>query len=169
MKKIVFLLAIALTAGFTQANAQTQALKLGYVNSQELLSMMPEATQADTTLSRYTRALGEQYQTMLQEGQTKMEEYQSKKDTWTAAVRETKERAINDLQNRVQEFQVSAQDSIQAKKAQLFKPLLDKAQKAIQDVGAEGNYDYIFDGSSLLYAKDAQNLLPKVKAKLGIK
>lgn len=169
MKKVVFLLAVAISVGFTQANAQTQALKLGYVNSQELLTLMPEATQADTTLSRYTRDLGEQYQTMIQEVQSKMDEYKSKMDTWTPAIRETKERAITDLQNRVQEFQMNAQDSIQSKKAQLFKPLLDKAQKAIQDVGAEGNYDYIFDGSGLLYAKDAQNLLPKVKAKLGIK
>lgn len=169
MKKIVFLLAIALTVGFTYANAQAQAPKLGYINSQELLTLMPEAAQADTTLNRYTRTLGDQYQTMLQEGQSKMQEYQSNKDTWTPAIRETKERALNDLQNRMQEFQVSAQDSIQAKKAELFKPLLDKAQKAIHDVGVDGNYDYIFDGSGLLYAKDAENLLPKVKAKLGIK
>jgi len=169
MKKVVFLLAIALTVGFMQANAQTQAPKLGYINSQELLTLMPEAAQADTTLDRYTRALEDQYKTMAQEGQTKLQEYQSNKDTWTPAIRETKERALSDLQSRMQEFQMNAQDSIQMKKAQLFKPLLDKAQKAIHDVGVEGNYDYIFDGSGLLYAKDAQNLLPKVKAKLGIK
>ncbi|RYZ39072.1 MAG: OmpH family outer membrane protein, partial [Sphingobacteriales bacterium] len=45
----------------------------------------------------------------------------------------------------------------------------DKAQKAIREVGAEGGYDYIFDGGQLLYAKDSENIMPTVKAKLGIK
>lgn len=169
MKKVIFLLAIALTAGFTQVQAQTKSPKMGYINSQELLTMMPESALADTALAKYMKSLNDAYTAMAQEGQQKLQEYQAQKDNWTPAVRETKEKGINDLQNRIQEFQANAQDSIQAKRAQLFQPLLEKAQAAIKNVGKEGGYDYIFDGSALLYANDAENLMPKVKAKLGIK
>lgn len=169
MKKIIFLLAVAITASLSQVQAQTKNAKLGYINSQELLNLMPEATQADTTLARYMKSLDDAYKAMAQEGQQKLQEYQAQKDSWTPAVRETKERGLSDLQNRMQEFQQNAQDSIQAKRAQLFQPLLEKAQAAIKAVGKEGGYDYIFDGSALLYANDAENLMPKVKTKLGIK
>ena len=39
------------------------------------------------------------------------------------------------------------------------------------NVAKEKGYDYIFDKSAgaLLYGKDADNILPAVKAKLGIK
>ena len=46
MKKIVFLLALGITIGFS---AQAQK-KFGYINSQELLEKMPEARKADTSL-----------------------------------------------------------------------------------------------------------------------
>lgn len=169
MKKVVFLLAIALTASFSSVQAQTKSVKLGYVNSQELLTLMPEAAKADTALAQYMRQLDNAYKSMAQEGQKKLQEYQAQKNNWTAAVREAKEQGITDLQNRMQDFQQNAQDSVQARRAQLFQPLLDKAQKAIKEVGKEGDYDFIFDGSALLYSKDANNLMPQVKAKLGIK
>ena len=84
-------------------------------------------------------------------------------------VKEVKEKELMDLQNRIQEFQQSADDKMGKKRQELFKPILDKAQKAIKDVGSEGGYDYIFDGGQLLYAKDSENIVPAVKAKLGIK
>jgi outer membrane protein len=165
MKKIIFLLAIGITLGFS---AQAQK-KFGYVNSQELLETMPEARKADTTLKQYAKSLDDQFKTMANDYQTKGKEYEEKAKTWTDAVREVKEKELTDLQNRIQEFQQGAEEKIQNKRAELFKPLLDKAQKAIKDVGVEGGYDYIFDGSALLYAKDTENILPQVKAKLGIK
>ena len=164
MKKIIFLLALGLTVGFS-----AQAQKIGYVNSQELLQLMPEAKHADSVLQQYVKSMDDQYKTMADEGQKKLQEYQQNQKNWTDAVRETKEKAITDLQNRMQEFQQSADSKIQDKRSEVYKPLLDKAQKAIKAVGVEGGYDYILDGGALLYAKDGKDVLPLVKAKLGIK
>lgn len=165
MKKIIFLIAFALTAGIS---AQAQK-KLGYVNSQELLSLMPEAKAADKTLDSFQKSLQDQYKALAEEGQKKFQEYQENEKTWSAAVKETKEKELNDLQSRMMEFQTAAEEKITSKKQEVFQPLLEKAQKAIKSVGEEGAYDYIFDGGALLYAKDSENLMPKVKAKLGIK
>ena len=167
MKKIIFLLAIGITIGFG-VNAQS-AKKTGYINSQELIETMPEAIKADSVIKKYSGDLSDQLKTMGTEAQTKYADYQKNVKTWSDAVREVKEKELNDLQNRIQEFQQTAEDKVGKKRQELLKPVLDKAQKAIKDVGAEGSFDYIFDGANILYAKDSENIMPMVKAKLGIK
>jgi outer membrane protein len=87
------------------------------------------------------------------------------------AVKETRIRGLQDLEQRMQQSQVSGQQQVAAKRESLFKPILDKAETAVKAVGKENGYDYIFDAStgSFIYAKDSHNILPLVKAKLGIK
>lgn len=167
MKKIIFLLALGMTIGIGfNANAQK---KTGYINSQELLETMPEARKADSSLTRYGKDLEEQLKTMATEATNKYKDYTDKGKTWSDAVKEVKEKELQDLQNRIEEFRQGADEKMGKKRQDLFKPILDKAQKAIKEVGAEGGYDYIFDGGQLLYAKDTENIMPLVKAKLGIK
>lgn len=167
MKKIIFLLALGMTIGFG-VSAQAQK-KTGYINSQELLETMPEARKADSVLTKYQKDLEDQLKTMATEAQNKYKAYTEQGKTWSDAVKEVKEKELSDLQNRIQEFQQGADEKMGKKRQELFKPILDKAQKAIKEVGAEGGYDYIFDGGQLLYAKDSENIMPSVKAKLGIK
>jgi len=167
MKKIFFLLALGMTIGFC-FTAQAQK-KTGYINSQELLETMPEARKADSTLQKFQKDLEDQLKTMVTEFQNKGKAYQDNGKTWSDAVKEVKEKELTDLQNRMQEFQQGADEKMSKKRQDLFKPILDKAQKAIKEVGSEGGYDYIFDGGQLLYAKDSENIMPSVKAKLGIK
>lgn len=167
MKRIIFLLAIGMTIGFG-VSAQT-AKKTGYVNSQDLLANMPEARKTDSLLDKYRKDLAAQYKTMTDEFQTKLAAYQKDGATMSDAVKEVKEKELQDMQNRIQDFQQGADEKIGKKNQELLKPIYDKAHNAIEAVGKEGGYDYIFEGGQLLYAKDAENILPQVKAKLGIK
>ncbi len=167
MKKIIFLLALGVTIGFGYS-AQAQK-KTGYINSQELLETMPEARKADSSMSKFGKELEDQLRTMAADAQTKYKAYIDGSKTMSDAVKEVKEKELQDLQNRIEEFRQGADEKMGKKRQELFKPILDKAQKAIKDVGAEGGYDYIFDGAQLLYAKDTENIMPQVKAKLGIK
>lgn len=167
MKKIIFLLALGVTLGFGYS-AQAQK-KTGYINSQELLETMPEARKADSAMTKYGKELEDQLKTMATDAQNKYKDYMDKGKTMSDAVKEVKEKELQDLQNRIDEFRQGADEKMGKKRQELFKPILDKAQKAIKDVGAEGGYDYIFDGTQLLYAKESENIMPLVKAKLGIK
>ena len=49
-------------------------------------------------------------------------------------------------------------------------PIIDKARKAIDEVAVSKNYTYVFDSSVgvLLYAKDTEDVMADVKAKLGL-
>ncbi len=169
MKKIVILIACSiLSSGIVLAQT---APKLGWINSADLLQAMPEKAKADSDISKYARSFQEQIDIMMKEYQTKGQQFQANEKTMTEAMKEVRMKEIQDLQNRIESTQQSAQEKLQQKKQDVYAPILDKADKAIQGVAKEKGYDYIFDKSagSLLFGKDADNILPLVKAKLGIK
>ncbi|MGV3504363.1 MAG: OmpH family outer membrane protein [Adhaeribacter sp.] len=157
------------TAATTPAPKSGQ--KFGYINSAELLKLMPEAKKAEASLTTYVRNLEKQFGTLQRDYQQRITEFQSQENTMVDAVKQSRIKAITDLEQRMQQSQVSAQQQIAAKREALFKPILDKAEKSIKEVGKENNYDYIFDTSSgsFIYADESHNVLPLVKAKLGIK
>lgn len=168
MKKFALMLAFGLLMG---AAAYAQSPKFGYVNSQELLSVMPEMTKADSDLKTFAKQYQDQLEAMGKEFEKKGTDYQASEKTLTDAVKTVRQQELQSLQARIESFQQSAQEKIGKKKEELYKPILEKADKAIKDVAKEKGYDYVFDasGGSLLYAKDSDNILPLVKAKLGIK
>ncbi len=148
-----------------------QSLKFGHINSSELIQSMPQTKQADSSLKAYGGSLDLQLKGMTAEYQNKLQIYQGKKDSLPDAIRATKEKELEDLGNRIQDFQQTAQESIQKKKEELYGPILKKAETAIKDIAKEKGYSYIFDTSQgmVLFAQESDNMMPVVKAKLGLK
>ncbi len=171
MKKFALMLAFGLMTAASSFAIGEAGLKLGYVNSQELLSIMPEMTKADNDLKTFAKQYQDQLETMGKEFEKKGGEYQAGEKTMSEAVKEVKQKELQSLETRIREYQQSAQEKIGKKKEDLYKPILEKADKAIKDVAKEKGYNYVFDasGGSLLYADESDNLLPLVKVKLGIK
>ncbi len=152
--------------GYSQTNA-----KLGYIDSNELLEMMPGKDSIQNALQTYSKSLETQLQTMYGEYQTKVQDYQTNRNTMSDIIRQTKEKELADLETRIQTFQEQADADLQKKQVDLLQPLLDKAKNAIEAVARENGYTYIFDvgtGAFLFYEK-GDNILPLVKAKLGLK
>jgi outer membrane protein len=85
-------------------------------------------------------------------------------------IRQTKERELADMETRITEFQQQADVDLQNKQMELLEPLLTKAKNAIEAVAEEEGYTYIFDAGvgMLLYYEKGDNILPKVKVKLGL-
>ncbi|HRO43537.1 MAG TPA: OmpH family outer membrane protein [Flavipsychrobacter sp.] len=167
MKKVFLFLACSLFIG----NAAFAQAKLGYINSDELLSIMPEVRKADSSLQLFAKSYQDQLEQMGKEYQKKVQDFQGQEKTMTEAMKEVKVKEIQQLEERIQSTQQSAQEKVAKKKEELYSPILEKADKAIKDVAKANNYDYVFDASrgNLLYAKDSDNILPLVKTKLGIK
>ncbi len=170
MKKIV----LFLVSGLLISNilfAQT-TLKIVYINSAVLLQSMPEREKADTVLSKYAKSFQDQIDMMMKEYQTKGQHYQANEKTMTDAMKEVKMKEIQDLQNRIESTQQSAQEKVQQKKQDVYSPIIEKVNKAIKAVAEEKKYDYIFDmasGGTIVFGKEEYDITPIVKAKLGIK
>lgn len=169
MKKIfsiIFLSAIMLgTIGVAQSQT-----KFGHVNSQMLLQDMPGRAQAQQELETYAQELEQTFTALQNEYMTKLQNYQDNLATLSETVKRDRERELGNLQERIQEFQQSAQQDLMTRENELLQPIIDTVRVAIEDVAKENGYDYVFDLSvgSLLYAQPADDLMPMVREKLGI-
>ncbi|MBW6459242.1 MAG: OmpH family outer membrane protein [Bacteroidales bacterium] len=163
---LVIMMCAFFSTGFSQVNA-----KLGYIDSNELLDIMPGKDSIQNVLVNYGRTLETQLQTMYAEYQTKIQDYQANSRTMSDIIRQTKEKELVDLETRIQTFQQQADTDLQNKQVELLQPMLDKAKNAIQAVAKENGYTYIFDvgTGAFLYFEKGDNILPLVKAKLGLK
>ena len=165
MKKILLL---SLT--FLISISSFSQKKFGYIDSQELLLLMPERKTAEEEVQTFAKSLESQLQAMTAEYQQSVQEYQANEATYTDLVKQDKVTEITGLEQRIQSFQQNAQQALQSKEQELLEPILQKARKAIEDVASEGDYTYIFDKSvgSILYVKESENILEKVKKKLKL-
>lgn len=164
MKKIFLLLSVGLFIALS-----SQAQKLGYINAEELMASMPEYTKVGKDLEAYQKTFMDQGQVMVKEYQTKMDAYQKDEATLNDAMKTVRQKEIMDLQGRIQDLDSTMSVKMQTKQNELMKPILEKVRSAIQAVGNENGYQFIFDGGGLLFAKDADNVAALVKAKLGLK
>ena len=165
MKKIL-LLSLTLLISISSFSQN----KFGYIDSQELLLLMPERKTAEEEVQTFAKSLESQLQAMTAEYQQSVQEYQANEATYTDLVKQDKVTEITGLEQRIQSFQQNAQQALQSKEQELLDPILQKALKSIEDVASEGDYTYIFDKSvgSILYVKESENILEKVKKKLKL-
>lgn len=173
MKKILLSLAVVLVTAFAyNANAQIKAYKFGYVNSLELLEAIPQKKSADSELEKYIDNLEASLQKMGQEYQKKIQDFQKgmQDGSLTETDQEFKAREIQDLENRIQDFQESADEKIGKKRQSLYSPLVEKINKAIEEVSKEKGFTYVFDSSagSILFAEESENIIGLLKAKMGL-
>lgn len=168
---IKYLLAIAAFVGITPSIQAQSTIKLGHINTTQLLGMMPETKNADSLLQKFGASLESQLKTMTGEYQNKISDFKAKEGSMAEPIRDAKVKEIGDLEQRIQDFQESAQTSMQKKKEELYSPVIKKAEEAINSVAKEKTYTYIFDTSvgAVLYAADSDDIMPLVKQKLGLK
>lgn len=170
MKNLLKLLVITLFL-FSGTAVNAQNFKFGHINSQELLSIMPERDSAEAIIQKYAMELEGELEIMQVEYRNKLNDYLEKQDNLTPLVKQTKEQELNEFQSRIQEFSNSAQQEIQKQEAQLIQPIIMKAEKAIKDVAKENGFTYIFDlsrGAVIFFSEQSIDILPLVKKKLGL-
>jgi outer membrane protein len=169
MKKIVTVLVVVM--GLVLAGNSTKAqTKIGTISLAELIPTMPEYKKADTAMNEFSNALQQQYQDMVSEYQEQTALLGSK-DTakYTSAQLELKRKGAQDLLVKLQGWQQTAQQMSQQKQQDLLAPIQKKAMDAVQTVAKENGYTYIISKDQLLVSPPADDILPLVKKKLGLK
>jgi outer membrane protein len=169
MKKIVTVVAVVMGLVFAGFSTKAQG-KIGTINLAELIPSMPEYKKADTSMNEFNNALQQQYQDMVTEYQEQAAQLGSK-DTakYTAAQLELKRKNVQDLLVKLQGWQQQAQQMQQTKNQELLAPIQKKAMEAIQAVAKENGYAYVINKEQLLVSPPADDILPLVKKKLGLK
>ena len=170
MKKGFIVVLVALLVFGGSAMAQKN-IKLGHINSNDLMQIMPGRDTAMALLQKEVEDLQAEMEAMKKEYETQVNNYLAKKDQLSEPIRKSKESDIQKMGERIETFQANAQKLLEERQEELLKPIVDRAKAAIEEVGKENGYTYIFDAGvgTVLYSQDSDDIMPLVKKKLGLK
>jgi len=152
----------ALVAGHTQ--------KIAYVNSDLLLSQLKMVERADNEL----RNIQQKYIT---DGQTKVvaleEEYKvflAEANSGNLSKKQIadKEAALQAKRQEIIDYDTKARVAAEAQRESLFRPILNRIDEVIYEIGQEKGYDFIFDSGMghLLYKSEAQDITEMIRARM---
>lgn len=165
--KFTAVLFIVVTA--MAVNAQTP--KFGHIDLQALVQLMPERAKAETEFNKFQSDLEDIFGEMQKDYQAKLVEFEQLGDSVSEIKKNAKVAELQDMQQRIQNYQQTASTQLQQKQNELLKPVFEKAEKAIEEVAKEKGLIYVFDiGTKVVLYKSTESIdvLPLVKVKLGI-
>lgn len=172
LKSVLVAAGLFLTVG--AVNAQQ---KIGHINTQEVLFLMPEYKTANETLESFVGTKRTEIQQMDAERQKKITAFYDKQKTVSEANKEEVGKElqalqgdIQEMEERMQQIQQRAEQEVGQKREEVFQPVFEKAETAIQAVAKEKGYAYVFDISqpATIYFDGGEDISAEVKTKLGI-
>ena len=165
MKKLVILFILMTT--IQAVNAQ----KYGYLNKEELYKSIPEFDSATVQVDKLRNEYENMLASMQGEYSSKTSSLNNESATISDYIRQTRQDELKNLDVRIQLFSVKANAQLEEKKNQLFQPIIRRVDNAINAVSTDQGFVFVIDSGQLLYTdeKKCTNILPLVKAKLGVK
>ena len=149
----------------------TAEVKIGYVDSNQIMSNFEEVRQIQVDLEKEQRRLESEFNELITQLDSLQQDYDRQRLLMSETRRQEKEIEIMNMKKTAEEFQLKKfgpEGEIYKKQNELLKPVLKKIDDAIQKVGSDQGYDFILDAMSgaLLYALDSHNLTEDVMDEL---
>lgn len=170
MRRIPFALsALTLLVAAGSAHAQTQALKIAFINSQQILATSTEAAAAEQRFNEEMQGYQEEIERLENELTGMQQRLQQQQLTLSPEARANREAQI---QQRLQEYQTRTQQLQQQadqRRAELVQPVVDKITAIIETIREEGSYHLILDvaAGSIIAADSTLDLTPEVMRRLN--
>ena len=167
MKKTKYFILILVLVSFVLAE-----IKIGYVDSNEIMNNFEEVRQVQVNLEKEQRRLEGDFNNLVSRLDSLKQDYERQRLLMSETRRNEKENEITNMEQSIQKFQLDKfgpEGEIYRKQNTLLKPVLTKIDAAIKIVGSEQSYDFILDSMSgaLLYALDSHNLTEDVLEELS--
>ena len=165
LKKIALLLMLVLPMSVF-------AQKFGHIKTQEILTVMPEYTKAQTDINTMQKQYQDEMKRLTDEIQKKFAAYQQEQANLPKNIQERRQKELQELNERGMQMQQDAQQELQQSWMQMLEPIAKKIDDAIKAVGQEGGYVYIFDlnATQIPFVNEtlSTDVTGAVKAKLGL-
>ena len=121
------------------------AQKFGHIRTQEILTIMPEYTKAQTDIQTMQQQSDDEMKRLGEELNKKFTAYQQEQANLPKNIQERRQKELQELNERGMQMQQDAQQQLQQSWMQMLEPIAKKIDDAIKAVGQEGGYIYIFD------------------------
>ena len=170
MNKYILIVFVALFS--ISAFAQSQ-VKLGFVDSETILTQFPEAIKAQGDLDALTNKWSAQVDSMTLAYQQSISDYQKQQEMMTDDKKLEAQQRIVGMEQQIMDFRrqkfSQGTGEIFREQERIFNPIKTKIYDAIEKVAKEESMQFVFDKSGdilLLYADSAFDITFKVLDKL---
>lgn len=168
MKKLFLTLILAMGAlfGFGQ--------KYAYINSEYILSKLPEYTEAQAELDRISVQWQKEIEAKFASIDSMYKKYQVESITMPAQMKKNREETIINAEKAAKDLQkkrFGKDGDLFKKRAELIQPIQDRVINAITDYAKEKNYAFVFDTSgdmTIIYADPKWDINDIILRRLGI-
>jgi len=163
MKRIFLILGLVISSIIT---AQT---KVGTINTEYIVSKMPEFKDVQKNLETYGKTLDSGLKEKFDEYQEKVKAYSEKEASYTEALKKLKQKDIVKLEEDIQKLRNNSGKLLQVKQDELLRPLYKKIGDEVEKiVNAEG-FTHIFnENNALIYISPDFDITIKVMKQLNI-
>ena len=148
------------------------AQKFGHIKTQEILTIMPEYTKAQTDIQTMQKQYEDEMKRVSDEFTKKYTAYQQEQANLPKNIQERRQKELQELSERGMQMQQDSQQQLQQSWMQMLEPIAKKIDDAIKAVGQEGGYVYIFDlnATNIPFVNEtlSTDVTGAVKAKLGL-
>ena len=147
------------------------AQKFGYVNSAEIIQVMPEYAKALKDVQALEKMYTDEFNNIRTELEKKGTEFEKmQQDSVPENILKRRYEELMQLQQRLQEYGQEVQQNLQKAEQDKMIEIQTLLKNALEAVGKDGAYVCIFDvagGVPFINQAICEDVTPKVKAKLG--
>ena len=157
--------------GVAPAAAQsTPSLKIGFINSRQILQQTPGYAPAESTFDREVKGFRDEVQKLQRQMDSSVQAFDQQSIALSPAARLAKQKDLQAQQQRLEQRSTELQQRATQREQELMAPIQARINAVIQGLRAEGNYAVIFDldaqGGTIIAADPALNITAKVVGRL---
>ncbi len=166
MKSKIILLLVAFLS--TVSIAQS---KVGTIDSEYIVSLMPEAKIVLKRSQAYGAKLDSSFSIKVKKFQVKLKYLQDNKETLSDLMKKTKNKELAEMEADIKKYQQNGSQLLKLKQNELMRPLYNKLSEAIREVSKANNFTQVLTitGNQFAYVDDKFDITKLVIDKLGIK
>lgn len=142
IKKFLSIATLLLFLGSATAVAQ---VKIGYLNTQEVMNQLPEMEQVQNDLRAFIQKKQEELTQKATNYQEQVAAYQSSRGAMSQQQIEQKEEELTNLTTELEEFDQQVRLEIQRKRQELLAPIYTSMNNAIKAVAEEEGLDFVLN------------------------
>lgn len=167
-KTFPLLMAVMAVVVFALPVTAQTAPKIGFVNSQRILSEAPGAREAQQTFEREMQGYQQELGQMEEELSGLIEDYQQRQTMLSRDARREEELRIQGKQTELQQRAMELEEEAGQRQQELMDPIMERVQTVIEQIRAEGDYSLILDAATgaFVAADPSLDLTDRVIARL---
>ncbi len=161
---------ILLIAVFTLGVAGvTNAQKMGHIDFEKLVAEMPQTKKLKLDIEKLSKTYQDEIEGMAKKLDSKMKKYTAEQNAQTKEINESRAQEVQQGRARYEQLRQTAYQEMQKKQGEGLNPIIEEAQKAVEEVAASQGILYVLDASmgKGLLVKKGEDLFAAVKTKLG--